>query len=193
MAERQNDEFQKVLDNDAETMRAKRREIEREQMTKANRELVDAMNKKATSEKEEREGEIELQLKCITFDGANVCLIKIEEGTLEGNVLQTFEAYYPLQKGAIRLFPMSFAEVQAAIESSGTEPPLPRLEGDVENGYGVLVYKGGLRSVSYKEYKAISDLVGKPLPVWKPTKGQWWKIQWCLDIEIWHYERRKDA
>ena len=68
----------------------------------------------------------------------------------------------------------SFADIRAAVDAL-EDKPVPRIEKVNEYHYQV-VSAGDWAPLSPKDLDSLSQLAGKPLPIWTPKKGEWKRI-----------------
>lgn len=136
----------------------------------------------------------EPELQLLVIDLGDCCVVKVEKG--DGRASLRFPRVgWSLNPGITFLVHHTFVELREAIE----QKPVPRIE---QNGGGYALrfrtYMGDSHKTFTPEaYKALSQLVGKPLPVWKG--GKWTRLPKTSEyigdpldgtgVKIWRYRR----
>ena len=81
----------------------------------------------------------------------------------------------------VRVWQSTFAELKQDLDNlDGEKPPwerpFPRLEKKSHGVYTVCLGPGCKEEIQHSIYVALSELAGKPLPVWAPKKGEWLQL-----------------
>jgi len=129
------------------------------------------------------------ELQLLVVDMGDSCVVKVEKGEFEWTVAHTFNV-----DKSVMLSGHTFAKLKEAIDGV---KPAPRIERDFA-GY-VMIYRGGRQTGATRmmeiDYDALSELAGKPLPIYE---GGTWEdllprpeigIGWELPIGVWRYKK----
>lgn len=135
-------------------------------------------------------------LSLLIIDMGDCCVVKVEKGTWhpDGGPHEYHRNHY--------LLSWTFTDLRAALDDA----PVPRIEASwSQNGSGDIVPNGYYVYVDNNDrnehwpqsrYDALSQLAGKPLPVWEGN-GKWEElnppptvgISWELPFTAWRYSR----
>jgi len=125
----------------------------------------------------QEQDDIELQL--LAIDYGDACMVRVEKGKLTEkfvNKLIIGFADDDILEGEFCQFE-SFAEIRDAINIFVfDEKPVPRIEQiDTQYTYAIVTENESV-GMWRKEYDALCQLAGKPLPIWTPKVGTWERI-----------------
>ena len=136
---------------------------------------------------------MENELQLLVIDLGDYCVVKVEKGEI---AFKIGEILWLLYESQAKLMYKDFNAIREAIE----QKPVPRIEvdGNRMNYYRVVtdhVLESPL--ICLDTYKALSQLAGKPLPVWEG--GKWERLpktsEYISDplddtgVKIWRYTR----
>lgn len=137
---------------------------------------------------------METELELIVIDMGDSCVVKVEKGEWDAAPFVAKLSCTALPKSF--LFGISFTALREAIDG---ETPIPRLfvlRDSDESKYGI-IHSNTLSEVdviTQTSYDALSELAGKPLPVW--TGGTWEEVGHIdddvynnTDLRVWRYKR----
>lgn len=120
------------------------------------------------------------ELQLLIIDLGDSCVVKVESGILDWTLTDV------VRRDSLPIvtdFP--FDIVQANLDAMAGDKPVPRIErtrpGSVTD-YDLHLSADDRRPIrSYSlfrsELAALSELAGKPLPIWTPRKGEWKRVQ----------------
>lgn len=136
---------------------------------------------------------MENELQLLVIDLGDYCVVKVEKGEI---AFKIGEILWLLYESQAKLMYKDFNAIREAIE----QKPVPRIEVDRNSmNYYRVVTDHVLESplICPDTYKALSQLAGKPLPVWKG--GKWERLpktsEYISDplddtgVKIWRYTR----
>lgn len=133
------------------------------------------------------------ELQLLIIDLGDSCVVKVEKGDRMDLVYCVKGGSFRCTKGNIVIHDSPFTDIRAAIDSlADTSKPVPRIERD-GNGYRIYEDAGSpWEDLPSDTYGALSELAGKPLPVWTPRKGEWTELTNFGDGEkscgyVWRY------
>lgn len=134
-------------------------------------------------------------LTLLVIDLGDSCVVKVESLEKEfwlhlSNESDYADAVCPLtSEGQVKLFQYPFPVVRAAIDRLGGEPPVPRIQGNFGDGYGLIVKDLSVSYLSEQDYEALCGIIGHPLPVYTPNRGEWEKFSVSTAglVDIWRY------
>jgi hypothetical protein len=113
---------------------------------------------------------MENELDVLVIDLGDYCVVKVEKGEI---AFKIGEILWLLYESQAKLMYKDFNAIREAIE----QKPVPRIEVDGNRmNYYRVVTNHVLESplICLDTYKALSQLAGKPLPVWKG--GKWERL-----------------
>jgi len=139
---------------------------------------------------------MENKLQLLVIDFGDACVIRIENGQPRGFNIEVDGRWHTLTDGpTVILHPL--AKLREAIDG---EKPVPRIEATDNGRYDLQfrTYMGDShKSFTPEAFNALSQLAGKPLPVWKG--GKWTGLpetsEYISDplddtgVKIWRYTR----
>lgn len=115
---------------------------------------------------------IELQLLFVVMD--SVTLFKAEKG--DGS-LKLAGVTYQCPEGSFQTVQrLSFPDIRAAVNALKDKPPVPRIETDEHRYWHRIIYDNDQKcpdSIDSQSFRALTEIVGTPIPIWTPTKGEW--------------------
>jgi hypothetical protein len=136
---------------------------------------------------------MENKLQLLVIDLGDYCVVKVEKGEI---AFKIGEILWLLYESQAKLMYKDFNAIREAIE----QKPVPRIEVDGNSmNYYRVVTNHVLESplICPDTYKALSQLAGKPLPVWEG--GKWERLpktsEYISDplddtgVKIWRYTR----
>mgnify|MGYP003443025188 FL=1 len=136
---------------------------------------------------------MENELQLLVIDLGDYCVVKVEKGEI---AFKIGEILWLLYESQAKLMYKDFNAIREAIE----QKPVPRIEVDRNSmNYYRVVTDHVLESplICLDTYKALSQLAGKPLPVWEG--GKWERLpktsEYISDplddtgVKIWRYTR----
>jgi hypothetical protein len=136
---------------------------------------------------------MENELDVLVIDLGDYCVVKVEKGEI---AFKIGEILWLLYESQAKLMYKDFNAIREAIE----QKPVPRIEVDGNRmNYYRVVTNHVLESplICPDTYKALSQLAGKPLPVWKG--GKWERLPSTSEyiddplkgtgVAIWRYMR----
>ena len=136
---------------------------------------------------------MENELQLLVIDLGDYCVVKVEKGEI---AFKIGEILWLLYESQAKLMYKDFNAIREAIE----QKPVPRIEVDRNSmNYYRVVTNHVLESplICPDTYKALSQLAGKPLPVWEG--GKWERLpktsEYISDplddtgVKIWRYTR----
>ena len=136
---------------------------------------------------------MENELDVLVIDLGDYCVVKVEKGEI---AFKIGEILWLLYESQAKLMYKDFNAIREAIE----QKPVPRIEVDGNRmNYYRVVTNHVLESplICLDTYKALSQLAGKPLPVWEG--GKWERLpktsEYISDplddtgVKIWRYTR----
>ncbi len=132
----------------------------------------------------------EPELQLLIIDMGDCCVVKVEQGRWDGGKLLCRGG----RTDSVKVFYEPFTVLREAIE----QKPVPRIEADLTDDYRVFVSETEVQSepICRETYNALSQLAGKPLPVW--SGGTWTEVVRAgnmvegypqTDFSVWRYER----
>ena len=113
---------------------------------------------------------MENELQLLVIDLGDYCVVKVEKGEI---AFKIGEILWLLYESQAKLMYKDFNAIREAIE----QKPVPRIEVDRNSmNYYRVVTDHVLESplICLDTYKALSQLAGKPLPVWEG--GEWERL-----------------
>lgn len=136
--------------------------------------------------------ETEPSLSLLVCDFGESCCIKAEKGEWQLNTEQHPSHPWVLE-GDAYVYPVPFADLRQAIE----QRPVPRIERDEYTSKTYRLYAGsearGFEKLYQTDIDALSELAGKPLPIWKG--GTWEEVGHIdyygrnnADLRVWRYK-----
>lgn len=135
---------------------------------------------------------IDLQL--LVIDLGDSCVVKVEKGD---EITANFGTDWWFRVTDADIVRHTFADIRAAIDALEEKPPVPRIAVNGDVGYWLFREDGdGIGwPICKSQYDILSQLAGKPLPIWTPKKGEWEPLTESpvfddLPCEIWRYTRR---
>jgi hypothetical protein len=142
------------------------------------------------------------ELQLLVIDLGSSCLIQLEQDPKGISLM--LPTLYDAPKEQTILFEMTnpvlvrvpFETIRAAIDAMAGEKGEPRIERSPDGTYYTLFRKETIDHLDQGAFNALSELAGKPLPVWDPKKGEWRQIQagmgafqTDLPVAIWRYTK----
>ncbi len=135
------------------------------------------------------------ELQLLVIDLGDSCVVKVEQGAVNIQEVQLGPINTDsLYRRGITISELAFTQLRSAIDG---EKPVPRIERHNSTGLSVH-YTHRFDGTNYENigqdaYAALSELAGKPLPIW--TDGTWEDLLpkkglgWELPLGIWRYTR----
>jgi hypothetical protein len=122
--------------------------------------------------------DVTLQLLIIDL-GDGRCVVKVEKGRMPHTSSDPIKdlGFY----GDLSIVTKPFTELRAAIDAlDGEKPPIPRITRGTSDNQDERLFLWYNHTDSTllrgKDYDVLSELAGKPLPVWEPKKGEWVRV-----------------
>ena len=152
----------------------------------------------------EKEKDMATELQLLLVDYVHCCTVQGEKGQWT----YTFEngERLVLENGAVEVIYKTFAELREAIDGVKPVPRIERYDLSANEDYILICepyarHTGtttGRRVISREELDALSELAGKPLPIWAGG-GTWEELGHIdddvynnTDLRVWRYKRNEN-